>query len=110
MVDEDAVPSAGQVERDVLVGLLGAGAAVLVPHGYGLAVFHESAEPLPQAVDLLVHGQAQLLAHIGTLALVIGHARPVLLEKGKIPARAFGQKLPVPLIAHGPGALAQNQA
>ena len=31
MVDQHAVAAVGQIERDIFVGLLGAGAAVLVP-------------------------------------------------------------------------------
>ena len=57
MVDEHAVSAAGQVERHILVRLLAAGAAVGVPDVDDLAVLHQGAEPLTQAVDDLANVQ-----------------------------------------------------
>ncbi len=55
MVDEDAVPTVGQVKRDVLVGLLAAGAAVFVPAVHHLAVLEEGGEALAEAIHVFSH-------------------------------------------------------
>ena len=97
MVDEQAVAPAGQVEGDVLVGLLGGGAAVLVPDLDALAIFRQGTEALAQAVDRLAHVHLHLAPHVRVLRpLVVVVAVPVLLDVGQILPLAGGQ-LPVPL-------------
>ncbi len=64
LVHEQAVVVVGQVERHVLVRLLGAGAAVLVPDLDALAVLDEVRETLAQAVDLLADAQVELVGHM----------------------------------------------
>ena len=71
IVDEQAVLPVGQVERDVLVGLLGAGAAVLVPDVDGLAVLDEVGEAFAKAVDLLAHTEVELFGDV-QLAFRVG--------------------------------------
>ena len=66
-VYQQAVALAAEVEGDVLIGDLRAGAAVLVPHVHHLAVFHEGGEALPQAVELLADVHVELAAHVGAL-------------------------------------------
>jgi ABC-type Na+ efflux pump permease subunit len=60
VVDEDAVAAVGQVEGHVLVGLLAAGAAVLVPQIDDLAVLDEGREALAQPVDALADAEVEL--------------------------------------------------
>lgn len=60
MVDEDAVAVGGEVERDVLVGLFGRGAAVSVVEGHGLADFVERGETFTKAEDGLADGEVVL--------------------------------------------------
>ena len=64
MVDEDAVAARGEVERDVLVGLLTAGAAVGLPDVDGLAVLHERGEALAETVDVLADAEGELGDHV----------------------------------------------
>ena len=94
MVDEHAVSAVGQIQRDVLVALLGARAAVLVVNVHALAVLDERAEALAHAVDQLADGEVELAAHVGILrAAVVGHARPVGLAIGDVAVAAAGQAL-----------------
>ena len=112
MADKDAVAAARQVKRNVLVGLLGAGAAVCVPDLHALAVFHEGAEALAKAVDLLVHGQAQLLAHVGGVlrTAVIGViAVPGCLDIGQVAAEALREEPAVLVILHAPAFLVDDE-
>ena len=53
VVDEHPIALVGQIERHVLVGLFGIGAAVFVPHVELLAVLDECAEMLAETVDRL---------------------------------------------------------
>ena len=61
LVDEHAVAAVGEVEGDILVGLLAGRAAILVPDFDDLAVLHEGREALAQAVDALAHSERELL-------------------------------------------------
>lgn len=74
VVDEDAVAGVGQVERDVLVRLFAAGAAVGVPDVDALAVLDERAEALTETVDGGADVEAELLADV-VLALGGLHQR-----------------------------------
>ncbi len=71
VVDEHSVAAVGEVEGDVLVRLLAAGAAVGVPDVDGLAVLHERAEALAQAVDVLTDAEVELLVHEGPSGRVV---------------------------------------
>ncbi|OQA21981.1 MAG: hypothetical protein BWY63_01041 [Chloroflexi bacterium ADurb.Bin360] len=46
MINEDAITTIGEIERDVLVGKLAACAAILVPHIHRLPVLHQRREAL----------------------------------------------------------------
>ncbi|MGX1486372.1 hypothetical protein RKD45_005448 [Streptomyces griseus] len=86
MVDEDAVAAGGQVERDVLVRLLAAGAAVGLPHVDGLAVLHVRREALTEAVDGLPDAEVELGEHV-VAAVVDGGERAALAPgRGQDPA------------------------
>ena len=75
VVHEHAIAAIGQVEGNILVGLLAAGAAVLIPDIDGLAVLHKGGEALAQAVDVFAHTQRELLVHeVLALALDVAHA------------------------------------
>ncbi|MNV96285.1 hypothetical protein D3C71_1912720 [compost metagenome] len=50
MVHQHAVTTVCQVERDIFVGLLGAGAAVTVPGFDRLAVTHQRGKALAEAI------------------------------------------------------------
>ena len=63
-IDKHAVAAAAEEERHVLVSLLAVGAAVRVPQVDALAVLHEGAEALAQAVDVFSHGELEPLAQI----------------------------------------------
>ncbi len=63
VVDEDAVAAVGQVEGDVLVRLLAAGAAVSLPDVDHLPVLDERGEPFPQPVHRLSYAQGELPEH-----------------------------------------------
>jgi len=97
MVDQQAVPLAGEVEGDVLVGVLGIGAAVLIPHVDRLAVLDQRAETLAQAVDRLADRQRELLAQVSPA---------ILLQQGDGLRLAAGQRAAIapegnaPLAAH----------
>jgi len=97
MVDQQAVTLAGEVEGDVLVGVLGIGAAVLIPHVDRLAVLDQRAETLAQAVDRLADRQRELLAQVSPA---------ILLQQGDGLRLAAGQRAAIapegnaPLAAH----------
>ncbi len=57
MIDQHSITMIGQVERDVLVCLLAAGAAVLVPDIDRLTIFDEGCETFPKAIDNFTHTQ-----------------------------------------------------
>jgi len=64
VVDKHAITTIGQVERNVLVGLLARGATVFVPQVNNLAVLHERGETLSKPVDILAHAQVELLMDV----------------------------------------------
>ena len=74
VVDEDAVAAIGQVKGDVLVRLLAAGAAVLLPQIDDLPVLDERREALAQAVDALADAERQLLVDEAPIGGI--HHRP----------------------------------
>ena len=74
VVHEQTVLLVGQIERDVLVRLFGAGAAVLVPDIDGLAVLDEVGEAFAQTVDLLADAEVELFGDVQA-ALVVGDER-----------------------------------
>ena len=67
MVDEDAIATVGHVERNVLVGYLAAGAAVVVPEVDDLAVLDKGCEALAKAVDALADAQIELIVDEASL-------------------------------------------
>ena len=77
MVDQHAVAAVGQIERDIFVGLLGAGAAVLVPGFYRLAVAHQGGKALAEAVDGFADAEVEALKHVVALGLTILHVAVV---------------------------------
>lgn len=55
MIDEQTPAFAGEKERDVLVGLFGAGAAIAIPDFHALPVLGESGKALAEAIHCLAH-------------------------------------------------------
>ena len=105
VIYENAVPPAREVERNILIGLLRAGTAVLVPYLHALTVFHKRSEALAKPVDLLVHREPQLLPHIGGVrrpAVVSVISPPARLDIGQVAIRAPGQVLIIPVVLHPP--------
>ena len=78
MIDEDAPAGVGQEERDVLVGLLGAGAAVAVPHLDRLPVLHKRGEALAEAVDVFANGKVEALEEMRCLAAALDGVAGIL--------------------------------
>ena len=73
MVHQHAVAAVGEVERDVFVGLLGAGAAIAVPGFHRLAVAHQRGKTLAQAVDRFPYPQVQTLEHVVVIGVTVLH-------------------------------------
>ena len=77
MVHQYAVTAVGDIEWDVLVRLLGAGAAVTVPGFYRLPVTHQRGKALAQAVYRFPDAEIQALKHIVAPAVGILHVAVV---------------------------------
>ena len=78
VIDEDAPTGVGQKERDVLVGLLGAGAAVAVPDLDRLPVLHKGGEALAEAVDVVADGKVEALEEMPCLAAAVDGVAGIL--------------------------------
>ncbi len=89
VVHQHAIATVGEVERDIFVRLLSAGAAVAVPGFDRLAVAHQSGKTLAQAVDGFAHAQIQPLEHVVAIAVAILHVAVVF-------QLTAGDTLPVP--------------
>src|SRR5688572_17270890 len=61
MIDENAVTAIGEIEWNILIGLLAAGAAIFVPDIDDLPILKEGSKPFPETVDVFAHAEAQLL-------------------------------------------------
>ena len=109
MVDEDAVASACQVERDVLVGLFAACPAVFVPDLDRLAVLHERAEPLAQPVHALPYSQAELVEHVVVAAVDLDDAHALGFARGEDPTVGFIIDPPFVIAAHPNGQAASRE-
>ena len=100
VIHQHAVAAVGQVERDVFVGLLGAGAAVAVPGFDRLAVAHQGGKALAQTVDRFPHAQIQTFKHIVAIGVGILHVAVVFqLAAGN--ALAVAQEIQRPELAFG---------
>jgi hypothetical protein len=99
VVDEDAVARVREVERHVLVGLFAAGAAVGLPDVDDLAVLHQRAETLTEAVDGRADRQDQLLAQVVCAGAVPHDARVLVAAAGE--PSAVREELDVPRPAAG---------
>ncbi len=100
MIHQHAVAAVGQVERDVFVGLLGAGAAVAVPGFDRLAVAHQRGKTLAQAVDRFPHAQIQSLKNVIAVGIAVLHIAVVFqLAAGN--ALAVAQEIQRPELAFG---------
>ena len=73
MIHQHAVAAVGQVERDVFVGLLGAGAAVFIPGFNVLAVAHQRGKALAQAIHGFADAQIQTLEHVVAIVVAVLH-------------------------------------
>ena len=118
VIYKHAVVSGGNIERNGLVALLGACAAVVVPYFNGLTVLHEGGELLAEAVQALADADVQHFAHycavVGLVMCeerlhgVVSHALvglPLLLGDvgGSAPA-LFGEQLVVVIVLDVPSA------
>ena len=89
MVDENAPAVAGQEERHVLVGLLGAGAAIAIPDVDRLAVLHERREALAEAIDVFSDREVEAFEDVGLPRIAFDRVAGVL-------AAAAGDRNAVP--------------
>ena len=69
-VDQHAVLVGGDIERDALIALLGAGAAVRVPVLHVLTVLHEGGELFAETIDAFAYIQGQLLPDKGVVCVL----------------------------------------
>ena len=100
MIHQHAVAAVGQVERDIFVGLLGAGAPVAVPGFDRLTVAHQGGEALAQAVDRFPHAQIQTFEHVIAVGIAVLHVAVVFqLAAGN--ALAVAQEIQRPKLAFG---------
>ncbi len=98
VIDQHAVAAVGQVERNVFIGLLGAGAAVFVPGFYRLAVAHQVGKALAETVDGFADTEVEALKQIIALGLTILHVAVVFqLTTGD--THAVAQKIQRPEFA-----------
>ena len=76
VVYEHAVVSGGYIERNGLVALLGACAAIVIPYLDGLTVLYEGGELLAEAVKVLADGDIEHLTHYSAVSgLIVGEER-----------------------------------
>ncbi len=73
MVHQHAVAAIGEIKRDVLVRLLGTGAAIAVPGFHRLAVTYQRGKALAQPVYRFTDAKIQALKHIVFPAVGILH-------------------------------------
>ncbi|MNI25896.1 hypothetical protein D3C73_795750 [compost metagenome] len=94
VVNKYAVAFACYVERNVLVGLLGAGAAIFIPDVYHLSVFDKSGKAFAQTIDEFAYAEIQLFTHerVAVLVCNVGHRFET----------AAGNTLVAPVKVHGP--------
>jgi hypothetical protein len=64
VVDKDSIAAIRQVERNTLVSLIAAGAAVLVPSFDDLPVLDEGRETLAESVDVLADSEIELFDNL----------------------------------------------
>ncbi len=83
MIHKHAIATIGEVERDVFVGLLAAGAAILVPAIDSLPVLDEGGEALAQAIHGFAHAQRQLLVYEAPAVGLLDIAHPARLAAGE---------------------------
>ncbi len=95
MIHQYAIAAVGQVERNVFVGLLGAGAAVFVPGFYRLAVAHQRGKALAEAVDGFADAEVEALKHVVALGLTILHVA-VVFQLATGDTHAVAQKIQRP--------------
>ena len=96
MVDEDPVAAVGQVKGDILVGLLAAGAAVLVPDVHHLAVLDKGGKAFAQPVDAFAHPQRKLFVRI-SIAAHLGDTHAMLFAGGN--QEIVGPEIDAPVVA-----------
>ena len=73
MVYQYAVTTVGEIKRDVLVRLLGTGAAIAVPCFHRLAVTYQRSKALTQTVHRFANAQIQAFKHIVFPAVGVLH-------------------------------------
>ena len=100
MIHQHAVAAVGQIERDVFVGLLGAGAAVAVPGLDRLAVAHQRGKALAQAVDRFPHAQIQTFEHVIAVGIAVLHVA-VIFQLAAGNTLAVAQEVQRPELAFG---------
>ena len=84
MVYKNTVALVADIKRNVLVGLVGAGAAVLIPDCHTLSVLGESGKSFAETVNQFSYAHGKLLAHVGfgAVSFVVRIALPVRLHAG----------------------------
>ena len=99
MIHQHAVAAVGQVERDIFVGLLGAGAPVAVPCFDRLTVAHRAVKRSPSRRPF-PHAQIQTFKHIVAIGIAVLYVAVVFqLAAGN--ALAVAQEIQRPELAFG---------
>ncbi len=100
MVYQHTVATVGDIERDILVRLLGAGAAVAVPGLHRLTVTHQRGKALSQPVDGFAHAEIQTLEHVVAPAIGVLHIA-VIFQLTTGDTYTVTQKIQRPELAFG---------
>ena len=111
MVYENAVSLVRDEERNIFIGLFGAGSAVRVPDIDTLSVLHKGRKSLARSVYQLSDRQGQHLTHIGLLRvrLIIGEAPEIRLHQRKVTPCAPCNHLTVAVVGHRPVLLRDDE-
>ena len=96
---EDAVSAVGQVERDVLVGLLAARSTVPIPDVDRLAILDQRSEPFAEPVDAFPDAEAKLLDHV-VVALGLDDADALGFARGEDPTVGLKGDPPLAIAIH----------
>ena len=100
MVDQHAVAAVGEIERNIFVGLLGAGAAVAVPGIDLLTVAHQGGKALTEAINFFPDAQIQTFEQIVAIRVAVLHVAVVFQFTAGDPL-AVTQKIERPEFAFG---------
>ncbi|CAH0320572.1 hypothetical protein SRABI106_04348 [Rahnella aquatilis] len=100
MIYQHAVAAVCQVERNVFVRLLSAGAAIAVPGFDSLAIFDQRGETFTQAINRFANAQIQAFHHVGFMRVRILNIAIRFRDTAGDPS-AMAQEVQRPVITFG---------